>query len=85
DEAVAALADGLAATITLLDPERIVIGGGLARAGEAYVAPLRAAVAERLGFQTLPEIVPAELGHRAGCQGAALLAHDLLGCPVRRT
>ncbi|MDH6139891.1 glucokinase [Kitasatospora sp. GP30] len=77
-EAIEALADGLAAAITLLDPERIVIGGGLARAGEPYFAPLRAAVAERLSFQTMPQIVPAELGHQAGCQGAALLAHDLL-------
>ncbi|GHF59526.1 sugar kinase [Kitasatospora xanthocidica] len=77
-EAVEALADALTTAVTLLDPERIVIGGGLARAGERYLAPLRAAVAGRLTFQRPPEIVPAELGHRAGCQGAALLAHDLL-------
>lgn len=77
-DAIAALADGLANAITLLDPERIVIGGGLAHAGESYFAPLRAAVAERLTFQAMPEIVPAQLGHQAGCQGAALLAHDLL-------
>ncbi|MFE7243326.1 ROK family protein [Streptomyces sp. NPDC057580] len=76
--AIEALADGLATAITLLDPERIVIGGGLARAGEPYFGPLRTAVAERLAFQTAPEIVPAELGHQAGCQGAALLAGDLL-------
>ncbi|GAA2986295.1 ROK family protein [Streptomyces lactacystinicus] len=78
-EAVDALADGLASAITLLDPERIVIGGGLARAGEPYFAPLRAAVAARLSFQTMPELVPAELGHEAGCFGAGLLARDLLG------
>ncbi|MFF4829805.1 ROK family protein [Streptomyces sp. NPDC001312] len=76
--AIEALADGLATAITLLDPERIVIGGGLARAGEPYFGPLRAAVAGRLAFQAAPEIVPAELGHQAGCQGAALLAGDLL-------
>ncbi|GAA3479448.1 ROK family protein [Streptomyces yanii] len=76
--AIEALADGLATAITLLDPERIVIDGGLARAGEPYFGPLRTAVAERLAFQTAPEIVPAELGHQAGCQGAALLAGDLL-------
>ncbi|WP_033355188.1 ROK family protein [Kitasatospora aureofaciens] len=78
NEAIDALADALAAAITLFDPERIVIGGGLSRAGDPYFTPLRAAVAERLTFQTLPDIVPADLGHEAGCQGAALLAHDLL-------
>ncbi|MGA5822616.1 ROK family protein [Kitasatospora sp. NPDC094028] len=77
-EAIQALADALTSAITLLDPERIVIGGGLARAGDAYLAPLRAAVARRLSFQTLPPILPAALGHRAGCQGAALLARDRL-------
>ncbi|MGW7449634.1 ROK family protein [Kitasatospora sp. NPDC054795] len=78
-EAVDALADGLASAITLLDPERIVIGGGLARAGEPYFAPLRAALTARLSFQTMPELVPAELGDEAGCFGAGLLARDLLG------
>ncbi|MGW2377225.1 MULTISPECIES: ROK family protein [Kitasatospora] len=78
NEAIEALADALAAAVTLLDPERIVIGGGLARAGDPYFTPLRAALAERLTFQTVPRIVPAELGHEAGCHGAALLGHDLL-------
>ncbi|MEV7521329.1 ROK family protein [Streptomyces sp. NPDC091371] len=82
-EAVEAMADGLAMAITLLDPERIVIGGGLARAGEAYLAPLRRAVEDRLGFRTGPVIVPAELGYQAGCRGAALLARDLLDGQAR--
>ncbi|MFD9689469.1 ROK family protein [Kitasatospora sp. NPDC059088] len=77
-EAVAALADGLAATVTLLDPERIVIGGGLARAGAGLLAPLATALAERLAFRTPPRLVAAEHGRSAGCLGAALLARDLL-------
>ncbi|MER7752837.1 ROK family protein [Kitasatospora sp. NPDC097643] len=77
-EAVEALADGLTATVTLLDPERIVIGGGLARAGEDLLGPLATALAARLAFRTAPRLVAAELGHRAGCLGAALLARDLL-------
>lgn len=76
-EAVEALAEGLAATVTLLDPARIVIGGGLAEAGEHHLAPLRSALAARLTFQTVPEIVPAQLGPLAGCHGAALLAREL--------
>ncbi|MER7842389.1 ROK family protein [Kitasatospora sp. NPDC096077] len=76
-EAVHALADGLAAATTLLDPERIVLGGGLARAGEDLLGPLRRALADRLTFRPAPRLVRAELGHRAGCLGAALLALDL--------
>ncbi|RAG85499.1 ROK family protein [Streptacidiphilus pinicola] len=76
-DAVDALADGLAATVTLLDPRRVVLGGGLARAGRSLFGPLRTALAARLTFQTLPEVVPAALGHRAGSLGAGLLALDL--------
>lgn len=78
DEGIEALADGLTATVTLLDPERIVLGGGLAKAGEPLFAPLRTALARRLTFQRAPQLLPAELGHEAGCLGAALLAQDLL-------
>nr|WP_175407251.1 ROK family protein [Streptomyces sp. TRM64462] len=88
-EAIEAMADGLAATITLHDPERVVVGGGLSRAGEAYLGPLRTALAARLTFQTVPDVVEARLGDRAGCTGAALLAldlldRDLLDRPARR-
>ncbi|GAA3372747.1 ROK family protein [Streptomyces sannanensis] len=77
-EAVDALADGLVTAITLLDPDTLIIGGGLAEAGETLFAPLRAAVEERVTFQKLPMIVPAALGDNAGCLGAGLLAWDLL-------
>ncbi|MET7513238.1 ROK family protein [Streptomyces sp. NPDC005480] len=77
-EAVAALADGLVTALTLLDPRTLIIGGGLAEAGETLFTPLRAAVEERVTFQKLPTIVPAALGDTAGCLGAGLLAWDLL-------
>ncbi|MFF6806298.1 ROK family protein [Streptomyces sp. NPDC012616] len=76
--AVDALADGLVTALTLLDPRTLVIGGGLAEAGEALFTPLRDAVRRRVTFQKLPEIVPAALGDSAGCLGAGLLARDLL-------
>ncbi|WP_084715094.1 ROK family protein [Streptacidiphilus rugosus] len=76
-EAVDALADGLAAGATLLDPRRIVLGGELARTGPALFDPLRAALAQRLTFQTVPEVTAAALGRRAGSLGAGLLALDL--------
>ncbi|MEU2832717.1 ROK family protein [Streptomyces lavendulae] len=80
--AIGALADGLVTAITLLDPSRVIIGGGLAEAGETLFTPLRAAVEERVTFQRLPEIVPAALGDTAGCLGAGLLAWDLLATEV---
>ena len=36
------------------------------------------AVADRLTFQAVPDIVPAAFGREAGCRGAALLASDLV-------
>ncbi|UYQ62920.1 ROK family protein [Streptomyces peucetius] len=81
-EAVDALADGLVMALTLLDPRTLIIGGGLAEAGETLFTPLRAAVAERVTFQKLPTIVPAALGDTAGCLGAGLLAWDLLATEV---
>ncbi|MFE9773926.1 ROK family protein [Streptomyces sp. NPDC005931] len=77
-EAVDALADGLVTALTLLDPRTLIIGGGLAEAGETLFTPLREAVGRRVTFQRLPSLVPAALGDTAGCLGAGLLAWDLL-------
>ncbi|MFD5403710.1 ROK family protein [Streptomyces griseorubiginosus] len=76
--AVDTLADGLITALTLLDPRTLIIGGGLAEAGETLFTPLREAVRSRIAFQKLPTIVPAALGDTAGCLGAGLLAWDLL-------
>ncbi|MYQ44075.1 ROK family protein, partial [Streptomyces sp. SID4985] len=78
-DAVDALADGLVTALTLLDPGTLIIGGGLAEAGETLFRPLREAVRRRITFQTPPTLVPAALGDTAGCLGAGLLARDLLG------
>ncbi len=77
-EAVDALADGLVTALTLLDPRALIIGGGLAEAGETLFTPLREAVRRRVTFQKLPSLVPAALGDTAGCLGAGLLAWDLI-------
>ncbi|WP_369037777.1 MULTISPECIES: ROK family protein [Streptomyces] len=76
--AIDALADGLVTALTLLDPRTLIIGGGLAEAGDTLFTPLRTAVQQRITFQKLPTIVPAALGDTAGCLGAGLLAWDLL-------
>jgi glucokinase len=77
-EAVDALADGLHTTVTLYDPEVVVIGGGLAEAGDGLLVPLDAALAGKLTFQYRPAMTRAALGDEAGCLGAALLALSLV-------
>jgi glucokinase len=78
NEAVDALADGLLTAQALYDAGMIVIGGGLAEAGEALLAPLRTALDARKRFLRLPRVERAALGDTAGCLGAALLGLDAL-------
>ena len=77
-EAVDALGHAFAAAVTLLAPERIIVGGGLAQAGGLLLTPLEAQLESRLTFHRRPQLVTAVLGDRAGCLGAALLARDLV-------
>ncbi|MFF0435612.1 ROK family protein [Streptomyces sp. NPDC004327] len=82
DRAVAALATALATATTMLAPELIVIGGGLAEAGELLLRPLRARLDEALTFQRRPLLVRAALGDRSGCLGAGLSAWEATGRPA---
>ena len=72
------LGAGLANVIPSSCPERIVIGGGVAAAGDALLDPIRAAV--RRHNVLVPDdwfdIVPGALGPDAGAIGAALWAAD---------
>jgi glucokinase len=69
---------GLANLVEILDLEVIVIGGGVASAGESLLAPARAEMAARVAGPAwrLPKVVQALLGETAGVTGAALLAGD---------
>jgi glucokinase len=78
DEAIDALADGLVTCQGLYDVGVLVLGGGLAEAGDALLRPLRDAFQQKITFHRMPEIVRAELGDNAGCLGSALLALDHL-------
>ncbi|MCC9306652.1 ROK family protein [Kitasatospora sp. RB6PN24] len=80
--AVEALADGIVLAQSLLDPSTVIVGGGLAEAGDTLFTPLRAAVSERLTFQAPPTVVPAMLKDTAAALGAGLLAWDLLSTEV---
>lgn len=77
-DAVDALAHGLLGVITLLAPTRVVVGGGLAAAGDALLVPLRERLEATARVAVVPEIVPAGLGQRAGVVGAALATQDVL-------
>ena len=76
EEALSALADGLVVLTTLLAPERIVIGGGLAQSGDFLLTPLGTLLAERVCVQPAPPLARAAHGMRAGLAGAALLARE---------
>jgi glucokinase len=75
-DAVEALADGLAVVSLLVGPALVVIGGGLSRAGERLVDPLRAALRERTPIVHPADVAVSALGDRGGVIGAALLARD---------
>jgi glucokinase len=77
---VEACADRLAAMIAcavqIVQPDRVVLGGGVSQAGEVLLGPVRAALgryalaSHRRGLA----LVPAALGERAGVVGAARFA-----------
>lgn len=79
DDAVGLLAWGVSVLVGVVAPEVVVVGGGLAEAGEHLLAPLRDGVESRLTFQRRPRIVASQFGDLAGCLGAALQAHEHLG------
>jgi glucokinase len=62
--------------VWLLNPDRIVIGGGVAKAGEYVFRPIKKTIRERTMkvFHEHLEIVPAALGNDAGIIGSAALA-----------
>ncbi|WP_422117369.1 ROK family glucokinase [Brachybacterium sp. UNK5269] len=68
---------GMASISTLLDPEVIVVGGGVAAAGDLLLGPAREAYAAHLtarNHRPLAPFLPASMGNRAGIVGAADLA-----------
>ena len=71
---------GLAAgnLCNLFDPERIVVGGDLARAGELLLGPIRLALenAVLVGGEAVPDVVQGQLGPSASARGATVRAID---------
>jgi glucokinase len=80
DASVRALAAAIAGLINVLDPECIILGGGISHAGDALFDPLSRYLDRyewRPGGHRV-DIVPAILGDRAGALGAARIALDSL-------
>jgi len=71
------LGEGIANIMVILQPEKIVIGGGISKEGETLLGPLRKVVKDNLYYKkdNVPQaqIVKAELGNDAGIIGAAML------------
>ena len=69
---------GLTSVINLLNPEKIIIGGGVADAGDILLEPIRKTIADRaMPIQAeAVQIVPAQLANTAGVIGASLLINS---------
>ncbi len=78
-EAIDALALAIANYAALLDPELVVIGGGMAAAGDGLFGPLRRRLIAYTRFGEPPPVVPAALGDEAGRYGAAIAAWRAAG------
>ena len=73
---IRALACAIASFVNILDPEAVILGGGIAQAGDALFTPLREELAKvewRPCGQAV-KVLPAALGEWAGAIGAARLA-----------
>lgn len=73
------LGQGLANLAAILDPECIVVGGGVSEAGELLLGPARAVFDKALpgtGYRPRVEILRAALGADAGIVGAADLVQN---------
>ncbi|WP_448623933.1 ROK family glucokinase [Geodermatophilus sp. URMC 64] len=73
------LGQGIADLAAVLDPEVVVIGGGVSKLGELVLGPARDRLDHALpgrGFRPGPRVVAAELGPQAGLVGAADLVRQ---------
>jgi glucokinase len=69
---------GLAALVNVFDPDVIVVGGGVAGIGQAFLGPAVEAMAATVtgsAARSPTPVVPAHFGASAGLVGAALLGH----------
>ncbi len=75
---------GIANLVNMLNPDVVVVGGGVIAAGELLLEPARAVVAERALSPSKEHvrIVAARFGAESGMLGAAVLAMEEIGAPA---
>ena len=78
DGAAEALGAGIGAALNLMNPQRVVLGGGITKSGERWWQLVRETARAHALPQTRAEIVPADLGDDAPLWGAAALAQSLI-------
>jgi glucokinase len=78
DEGAAMLGRGIGAAIGLMNPERVVLGGGVTKSGDRWWRIVREMARAHALPQARVEIVPAGLSDDAPLWGAAALAESLL-------
>jgi glucokinase len=76
------LGELVAQLVRTLGLRTVVVGGGLVRAGDALLVPLREATRRHLTVHPVPELRAARLGSDAGMIGASLLAWRAAGRPT---
>ncbi|MFG1604996.1 ROK family protein [Actinoplanes sp. NPDC049265] len=82
DDATAALGTALATLTLTLDPARIVLGGGLADAGDLFLDPVRQHLGAALVWREPPPVGRSVFGARAALIGAAVMARRAAGLPA---
>jgi glucokinase len=78
-EAVTALGRALVSYTLLMDPDLIVLGGGLSLAGDTLLLPVAEALQSGLAFRRSPRLVIGTFGADAGRIGAGLLGWEAAG------
>jgi glucokinase len=78
DRGAWALGTGIGNAANLVNPQRVVLGGGVTKAGERWWQRVRETAAAVTMPEAHVEIVPAQLGDDAPLWGAVALAQDLL-------
>ena len=82
DETMEVLGAAVANVLNAFEPELVVIGGGVTRAGDLFFDPIRRrALTLALPPQRRARIVPAELGDDTGILGAAAVALERQQAP----